>query len=246
MIEWLSVGSATMTHMATIDPLAPFQWLNAFENQADPLGEIFSVGFFRNLAPSQVVRRFSKGDDSGQESDFEELNDRMVEFLGKTGGGHGGGHVGVFRAGVWSVAIEPVGWWMTDRETLPELSRDCEVLAITVHGYAEHSLEYAIDGTIVTGHRLEYPHDRWGCDPDRLNDYMRELGMEVELGMTDNDHIYDPDEDESDSDYSTCVPRAFALAAKVTGVSFTADMLDQPLIIGPIAYRWSPSGHTTA
>ncbi len=231
-----------MTHMATTDPLAPLQWLNASESQADPLGEIFSVGFFRNLDPSEVVRRFSKGDDSGQESDFEELNDRMVEFLGKTGGVHGGGHVGVFRAGAWSVAIEPVGWWMTDRKTLAELSRDCEVLAITIHGYAEHSLEYAIDGTIVTGHRLEYPHIRWGCDPDRLNDYMRELGME--LDMTDDDYVYDADEDESDSDawdisYSAVVPRAFALAAKVTGVSFTADMLDQPLLIGPIAYRMS-------
>ncbi|WP_435592235.1 DUF6461 domain-containing protein [Nocardia sp. bgisy118] len=228
--------------MATTDPLAPLQWLNASESQADPLGEIFSVGFFRNLDPSEVVRRFSKGDDSGQESDFEELNDRMVEFLGKTGGVHGGGHVGVFRAGAWSVAIEPVGWWMTDRKTLAELSRDCEVLAITIHGYAEHSLEYAIDGTIVTGHRLEYPHIRWGCDPDRLNDYMRELGME--LDMTDDDYVYDADEDESDSDawdisYSAVVPRAFALAAKVTGVSFTADMLDQPMLIGPIAYRMS-------
>ncbi|MFD3426209.1 DUF6461 domain-containing protein [Nocardia fluminea] len=226
--------------MATTDPLAPFQWLNASESQADPLGEIFSVGFFRNLDPSEVMRRVSKHDDSGQESDFEELNDRMVEFLGKTGGGHGGGHVGVFRAGAWSMAIEPVGWWMTDRTALAELSRDCEVLAITRHDYAEPSLEYAIDGTIVTGHRLCYPHIRWGCDPDRLNDYMRELGMK--LDMTD-------DEDDSDSDawdisYSAVVPRAFALAAKVTGVSFTADMLDQPLLIGPISYRWSPPDHT--
>ncbi|MBP2191183.1 DUF6461 domain-containing protein [Nocardia goodfellowii] len=225
--------------MATTDPLAPFQWLDAAESRADPLGEIFSVGFFRNLDPSEVVRRFSKGDDSGQESDFAELNDRMVEFLGKTGGGDGGGHVGVLRAGAWSVAIEPVGWWMTDRKALAELSRECEVLAITIHGYAEHSLEYAIDGTIVTGHRLEHPHDRWGSDPDRLNDYMRELGMELEP------------EDESDSDawdisYSSPAPRAFALAAKVTGVSFTADMLDQSMLIGPIAYRWTPPHHTTA
>ncbi|NNH68671.1 hypothetical protein HLB23_02040 [Nocardia uniformis] len=229
--------------MVTTDPLAPFQWLNASESP----GEIFSVGFFRSLDPSEVVRRFSNGDDSGQESDFEELNDRMVEFLGKTGGVHGGGHVGVFRAGAWSVAIEPCGWWMTDRKALGELSRDCEVVAITRHDYAEPSLGYAIDGKIMTGHGLWYPHIRWGCDPDRLNDYMGELG--IQLGTTDDDCIHDADEDESDSDawhisYSTVVPRAFALAAKVTGVSFTADMLDQPLLIGPIAYRWSPPDHT--
>ncbi|MEV6771779.1 DUF6461 domain-containing protein [Nocardia sp. NPDC051030] len=217
--------------MATTDPLAPFQWLNASESQAGPLGVIFSIAFFRNLEPAAVVRRFSNGADSGQESDFEELSD---------------GHVGVFRAGAWSVAIAPYGWWMTDDKMLAELSRHCEVLAITRHDYAVHSLAYAIDGKIVTGHRLWYPHIRWGCDPDRLNDYMRELGME--LDMTDDDYIYDADEDEPESDsdawdisVSTGVPRAFALAAKVTGVSFTADMLDQPLLIGPVDHRWAPA-----
>ncbi|AFU00627.1 hypothetical protein AW168_01920 [Nocardia brasiliensis] len=67
-------------------------------------------------------------------------------------------------------------------------------------------MEYAIDGTIATCHRLEFPHDRWGCDP----------------------------------------AESLRLAAKVTGVSFTAGMLDQPLLIGPVACRWSPPGHTTA
>ncbi|WP_244975910.1 DUF6461 domain-containing protein [Nocardia huaxiensis] len=240
-----------MTDMATTDPLTSFRWLDASESRAEPLGEIFSVGFFHDLDPSEVVRRFSKGNDSGQGSDFEGLNHRVAEFLAKTGGVHGGGHVGVFRAGAWSVAIEPVGWWMTDRTALAELSRGCSVLAITIHGYAEHSLEYAVDGTIVTGHRLEHPHDRWGCDPDRLNDYMRELSMDLEPDLTDNDHISDPEDDESDYDpwdisYSSPVPRAFALAAKVTGVSFTADMLDQPMLIGPTDYRWTPPDHTAA
>ncbi|MFD3508077.1 DUF6461 domain-containing protein [Nocardia sp. NPDC058666] len=226
--------------MATTDPLAPYQWLNASESQAGPLGVIFSVAFFRHLAPSEVVRRLSNSDDSGQESDFEQLNDRMAEFVGTSDGGDGGGHVAVFSAGEWSVAVEPFGWWMTDHKTLAELSRDCEVLAITRHDYAEHSLEYAIDGSIVTGHRLWYPHIRWGCDPDRLNNHMRELGMW--LDMTDDDSIFDPDEDESDADaweisFRTGVPRAFALAAKITGVVFTAEMLDQPLFIGPVVRR---------
>ncbi len=241
----LSVGSATMTPMSTPDPLAPFQWLDASQSRVDPLGEIYSIGFFRNLDPSEVVRRFSRGDDSGRESDFEELNHRTAEFVRKNDSAHGGGHVGVFRAGAWSVAIEPVEWWMTDREVLAELSRDCEVLAITIHGYADHSLEYAIDGTTVTGHRLELPHDRWGSDPDRLNDHMRELGMD--LDGTDDDPAYDPDDPEDDWDisYTFVVPRTFALAEKVTGVTFTADMLDQPLLVGPVAFRWSPPDHTT-
>lgn len=231
---------ATMACMTTADPWAPFEWLAASESQAGPLGVIFSVAFFRGLDPSEVVRRFNNGEDSSQELDFEQLNDRMVEFLGKTGGGSGGGHVGVFPAGEWSVAIEPCGFWATDRDVLADLSRGCEVLAITRHDYATHSLAYAIDSTLVTAHELQVPHIRWGSDPDRLNDYMRELGMV--LDSSDNEIDWDA---VGNINYNIAVPRAFALAAKVTGVSFTPVMLNQPLLVGPIAYRWPLPGRGT-
>jgi hypothetical protein len=35
----------------------------------------------------------------------------------------------------------------------------------------------------------------------------------------------------------TAVPRGFALAAKVTGVPFTPDMLGRPMLVGPIVER---------
>ncbi|WP_306362101.1 DUF6461 domain-containing protein [Nocardia sp. CC227C] len=218
--------------MTTADPRAPFEWLAASESQASPLGVLFSVAFFRGLDRSEVVRRFNNGEDSSQELDFQQLNDRMVEFLGKTDGGSGGGHVGVFPAGEWSVAIEPCGFWATDSDVLADLSRGCAVLAITRHDYARHSLAYAIDSTLVTAHALEIPHIRWGTDPDRLNDYMRELGMV--LDSSDNEIDWDA---AGNTTYNILVPRAFALAAKVTGVSFTPDMLNEPLLVGPIAYR---------
>ncbi|MFI6600520.1 DUF6461 domain-containing protein [Nonomuraea sp. NPDC050536] len=221
--------------MTTTDPLAPFQWLNVAEAEGGgPLGVIFSVAFFRGLDPAEVVRRFSRGEDSGQESDFGRLNDKAYAFVSETGGGDGGGYVGAFQVGEWCVAIEPHGWMATLHEVVTTLSRGCEVLAVTRHDYAaEHSFEYAIDGTIVTGYPLRHPYERYGSDPDRLNGFMRELGMGLD----------EPEDDAAawdaawEDNYDTAVPRGFALAAKVTGVSFTPDMLDRPMLVGPIVER---------
>ncbi|MFG6195486.1 DUF6461 domain-containing protein [Nonomuraea sp. JJY05] len=215
--------------MKATDPLAPFEWLNVAESQGSPLGVIFSVAFFRGLDPAEVVRRFSRGEDSGEESDFDGLDDRAYEFLEQTDGGDGGGYVGVLPDGEWCVAIEPYGWIATLHEVVTELSRGCEVLAVTRHDYAaEHSFEYAIDGTVVTGYPLRHPHRRYGCDPDRLNGFMRELGMGLD----------EPADDAAwEDNYDSAVPRGFALAAKVTGVPFTPDLLGRPMLVGPIAER---------
>ncbi|MFC5827844.1 DUF6461 domain-containing protein [Nonomuraea insulae] len=219
--------------MTTTDPLAPFEWLNLPEGQGGgPLGVIFSVAFLRGLDPVEVVRRFSRGADSGQESDFDGLHDRALEFVQETDGGAGGGHVGVLQAGEWCVAIEPFGWMVTDHEVVTELSRGCEMLAVTRHDYAaEHSLEYAIDGTAVMGYRLRHPYDRYGHDPDRLNGFMRELGMG--LDQPEDDAGW---ESAWEDNHRTAVPRGFALAARVTGVPFTPGLLDRTMLVGPIAH----------
>ncbi len=219
--------------MTTTDPLAPFQWLqgNARETESDGrLDDIFSVAFFRGLDPEAVLRRFTRGEDSGQESTFDTLGEKAHEYIMETAGGDRGGHVGVFQAGEWCVVIEPYGWTVTVPEMLTELSQGCEVLAITRHDYAEDSFEYAIDGTMVTEYSPLFPYERFGSDPDRLNGYMRELGMGLDKPKDDAawDTAYD-------DNCSTALPRAFALAAKVTGVPFTPDLLDRPMLIGRIA-----------
>ncbi|WP_020539697.1 DUF6461 domain-containing protein [Nonomuraea coxensis] len=222
--------------MTIIDPLAPFQWLAAPEGSPSPLDVIFSVAFFRGLGPAEVVRRFSRGEDSGEEAGFSVLDEAAWEFADSSGGGDGGGHVGVFQEGEWSVVIEPMGWLVTLHEVLPRLSRGCEVVAITRHDYAaEHSFEYAVDGRCVTGYRLRHPHDRYGSDPDRLNGHMRELGMALVLSE-DDDATWE-------LNYDTAVPRAFALAARITGVSFTPDLLARPMLVGPIVDPFGPDLH---
>jgi hypothetical protein len=220
-----------MAGVTTTDPLAPFQWLNVCESEGGgPLGVIFSVAFFRGLGPAEVVRRFSRGGDSGHESDFGGLDDKAYEFVNETEGGDGGGYVGVFQVGEWCVAIEPYGWMVTLHEVVTRLSRGCEVVAVTRHDYAaEHSFEYAIDGTIVTGYRLRHPYERYGSDPDRLNGFMRELGMGLDKpeDKTARDAAWE-------ENYHTAVPRGFAMASKVTGVPFTPEMLGRPMLVGPI------------
>lgn len=79
---------------------------------------IFSVAFFHGLDAAEVMRRFSRGEDSGQQSDFSGLNERVFEFVDLTRGGEGGGYVGAVQAGEWYVAIEPYGWWVTDHQVL--------------------------------------------------------------------------------------------------------------------------------
>lgn len=229
-----------MHGMTTADPLAPFQWLHARDGDDRRLGEIFTVSFFRGLDPAEVVRRFSRGEDQGQEAGFDELGERVSKFCFENGGGSGGGHVGVVQLGEWSVAIELFGWMATLPDVLAELSRDCEVLGITRHDYADDSLAYAIDGTIVTGYNLTCPHLRHGSEPDRLNGFMRELGMT--LDRRDDEHDRDDEDDWDDSawetDYFAAVPRAFALAAKLTGVRFVPEILDRAMLVGPVLYRW--------
>ncbi|MFG2074721.1 DUF6461 domain-containing protein [Nonomuraea maritima] len=218
--------------MTTADPLAPFLWLNVSETEGGgTLGVIYSAAFLRGLDPAEVVRRFSRGDDPGVESGYEELDEKVYDFVEETDGGCGGGHVGVLQVGEWSVAVEPWGWTATDHELLGELSKGCEVVAVTRHDYAaDHSFEYVVDGTVVTGYRLRRPFDRYGADPDRLNGFMRELGMWLEVPA--DEAAWDA---AWEANWPNSVARAFALAAAVTGVPFTADLLDRPMLVGTIA-----------
>ncbi|HZE32290.1 MAG TPA: DUF6461 domain-containing protein [Actinoallomurus sp.] len=137
----------------------------------------------------------------------------------ETGGGQGGGYVGVVRVGEWSVAIEVWGWQATLLEVVNGLSRATKVVAITRHDYAEDFFVSAIDGTIATSFTPSWPSRRHGSDPDRLNTLMRQVGLEPQQeGMAVENHIAAP----------------FALAAKITGVAFTSSILNELLLVGDI------------
>lgn len=214
----------------TTDILAPYLWLQGPDGSPqNPLGDIYCVSFFRELDPVEVLRRFGCKEASGREVTFRELNEEVSEFVQETDGGQGGGYVGVVKVGNWSVAIELWGWCATSWETAAMLSGGCEMVAVGRHDYAEDSFVYAVDGIVVTGFNPRSPCDRHGSDADRLNELMRAAGLppeEPEDGAK-GEELWDDLLEHG-------LARVFALAARITGVSLTPNLLDGPLLIGAI------------
>jgi hypothetical protein len=213
----------------TTDPLAQFRWLQAPEaDAANPLGDIYCVSFFRGLEPAEVLRRFGPAGPPGREMSFAELDKQVFEFVQETGGGECGGYVAAIPAGEWCVAVELWGWNATIEKTLTRMSKGSEVVVVGRHDFAEDDFSYAVDGTLITSFPPITPSDRHGSDPDRLNDLMREIGLSPE---EDDDDTWEARwEDMS----SNGLARAFSLAARMTGVTFTADLLQGPLLVGAI------------
>ncbi len=207
------------------DFLAPFRWLDHPENALD---DIFCVSFFRDLTPTDVLRRFGSG--PGEEMSLPELAAAVDEFVSATQGAEGGGHVGVVQANGWSIAVELSGWDAAMWEYCADFSRDCELVAISRHDYAEDTFLYAVDGEAVTCF-TPIPGRPTGSGPNRLNEAMQKLGMPT--GLMDDDEW----EAFGVRLYEETTARAFALAAEITGVPFTRDLLTFPLLVGPIARR---------
>ncbi|MEV6160247.1 DUF6461 domain-containing protein [Nonomuraea sp. NPDC052129] len=214
----------------TTDLLAPYRWLQGPDGSPqNPLGDIYCVSFFRELDPVEVLRRFGSKEASGREMTFRELDEEVFEFVEETGGGQGGGYVGVVKVGTWSVAIELWGWCATSWETATMLSRGCEMVAVGRHDYAEDSFFYAVDGTVVTNFIPSWPCDRHGSDANRLNELMRAVGLPPQEPEDDakGEEVWDDLSEHG-------LARVFALAARITGVSLTPNLLDGPLLVSAI------------
>jgi hypothetical protein len=206
------------------DPLAPFRWLAASPGQlGEVLDDVFCVSFFRGLEPAEVLRRFGARE-PGRELAFYELQVKVWESTEMTDDNY----VGVVQVGEWSVAVEPRGFQAVLSEPLTGLSRGCEVVAVGRHDYAEDRFVYAVDGEVVTSFTPHLPGTRWGSDPDRINELMRETGLPPEKL---DEEAWEATWDDM---YANRISRAFLLAAKITGVVFIPSVLDEPLLVGGI------------
>ncbi|MFC5835951.1 DUF6461 domain-containing protein [Nonomuraea insulae] len=208
------------------DPLVAFRWLEASPgvgDREDLLGEIFCVSFFRRLELAEVLCRFGAGR-PGREMTFHELRVKVWESIEMNDD-----YVGVVQVGEWGVAVEPGGFQAVLAERLTGLSRGCEVVAVGRHDYAEDSFVYAVDGEVVTSFTPHLPGARWGSDPDRINELMRETGLPPEKL---DEEAWEATWDDM---YTNRISRAFLLAAKITGVVFTPSVLDEPLLVGAIS-----------
>ncbi|MEU7638986.1 MULTISPECIES: DUF6461 domain-containing protein [unclassified Streptomyces] len=150
---------------------------------------------------------------------WHELLGRVGEFVAETQGGDGGGYVGVGQLGGWSVAVEPWGWRGALTEVATVLSAAAESVTVSRHDYAEDDFVHAVDGAVLTAFALGTPAVRRGSAPDRLNAAMAEVGLDPRGEARRSEHR---------------IAAAFALAARVTGVAFTPDVLEAPLLVGDL------------
>lgn len=199
------------------DPLEPFRWLDPDDGPC-PLDDIFTVSFFHGLNGGEVLDRFGAAASGRPRTGFDELRGRVEDFVARSDGGDGGGHVGVWEAGEWSAAVELWGWQATLHDVAGRLSQGCRTVAVTRHDYAAHSFVHAAAGSVLTSFDPHAPGFRHGSDPEGLDSLMRGISMDPE-GETQPD---------------APVAMSFALAAGITGVAFTPDFLELPLLVGDV------------
>ncbi|MFG1755340.1 DUF6461 domain-containing protein [Streptosporangium sandarakinum] len=195
------------------DLVSQFRWLeDQRADEHDLLGDIFCVSFFHLLDPAEVLSRFEPVSPA-ETTTFKELCGRARAYFEDAADVL---YVGVAQVGEWSVAVEPWGGQAVLSTMMTRLSRSGEVVSVARNDYARHRFVYAVDGTVVTSFNPAEPDRRWGSDPDRLSGLMREVGMD--LGPPEGEWGVEswcgrPNQEP--------VARAFALAAKITGVALT-------------------------
>ncbi|MDH2428459.1 DUF6461 domain-containing protein [Sphaerisporangium sp. TRM90804] len=202
------IKGVTMT-----EPHPEFHWLSG----RGPLEDIFCVSFVRGLSCLEVLTRLGVDESTVQEMTFDELNELAMEEAAATSGTDPG-YVGAVRLGEWAVLVEPLGWRVpVKRGLLGRLSNETEVVSINRHDYADDGFVYAVDRDVMLRFDPLTPQYREGVDSEHWEAAMDEVG----LGRRTFD---DPIPDRP-------IACAFALARRITGVSFTSDVLDKPFLV---------------
>jgi hypothetical protein len=179
-------------------------------------GEIYTVTFAFGHEEYEVLHRFGVIDEDIALVTAEDFYERASQRQGACD------MVAVRRTGDWVIGIEADGYEGARLEVLREMSRGGEAVSVMRHDYAaSHRFGHAVNGELRTGFAVQTPQDRYGDDPDGLIADMSELGL-------------DPYPEDDFQYISDGVPRALALASRLSGVLFTADLLDEPLLGGII------------
>ncbi|WP_433443240.1 DUF6461 domain-containing protein [Nonomuraea sp. CA-141351] len=106
----------------------------------------------------------------------------------------------------WAVLIERNGSEATEPDAVRALSAGTDLVSVSRHDYATDLFVYAVDGDRLTSFDPRKPAWRYGSDPDRLLGKMRDVG----------------------------VSGALMLAAQLSGVVLTREVLNGPLVGGVV------------
>jgi hypothetical protein len=191
------------------------------------LGDVWCLTFVRGLEEAEALRRLGAHEESIRPLSYRELTDEGLFPHTVLAG----------RLDGWVVIIERNGSEAMELDALRALSAGTEFVSVFRHDYANDLFAYAIDGEVLTSFDPRKPGWRYGSDPDRLLDTMREVGF---------DPTYVPgnyvphDEDDENEEFNIDRPTvdgALMLAARLTGVVLSQRVLNGPLLGGIVGSR---------
>ncbi|TMR94717.1 DUF6461 domain-containing protein [Nonomuraea basaltis] len=206
------------------------------------LGDVWCLTFVRGIEETEALRRLGAAEESIRPLSYQELTDEgLFPHTVLAGRLHG-----------WVVLIERNGSEGTKPDAIRALSAGTELVSVTRHDYATDLFVYAIDGDRLTSFDPRKPAWRYGSDPDRLLDAMREVG--VDPTYLPGGHVTGQ---EAISSGTPTMGEALMLAARLTGVVLTQEVLNGPLVGGAVhspaddtleecAERPGTTSHTTA
>ncbi|MDP9866398.1 MULTISPECIES: DUF6461 domain-containing protein [Streptosporangium] len=178
-----------------------------------PFCHVSCITFARSFSPREALMRLGADSSGIEEVTFEKHQERTMEYIDSDN--MRTSYVGALEMKGWTVLIQLwTGSIGLNRLLLRSLSRSTEVVSIHRNVHATDYFVYAIDGEQVTCFDQLVPDTRWGSDPDRLVSKMREVGLSWE-GPGVGAPFPRPS-----------FPRSFTLAKKITGFSFSEDILN--------------------
>ncbi|MEV2269219.1 DUF6461 domain-containing protein [Nonomuraea africana] len=184
------------------------------------LGDAWCLTFVRGLDPAEALGRLGAPEESIRPLSYRELNEEgLFPFTVLAG-----------RLEGWAVLIERNGSEAMKADVTEALSVGAELVSVMRLDYANDWFVYALDGDRVTSFDPRKPAWRYGSDPDRLLDAMREVGV---------DPTYLPGEQIGTR--PPTMSEALLLAAQLTGVALSQEVLNGPLLGGDVGTRLSGS-----
>ncbi|WP_113705336.1 DUF6461 domain-containing protein [Nonomuraea lactucae] len=189
------------------------------------LGDVWCLTFVRDLDDAEALRRLGASEESIRPLSYQELMDEGLFPHTVLAG----------RLVGWVVLIERNGSEATEPDALRALSAGTEVVSVLRHDYANDMFVYAIDGERLTSFDPRKPGWRYGSDPDRLLSVMREAGLDPTY--VPGDYVPQDEDDGEDEDIIPILPTvngALTLAARLTGVVLSQEVLHGPLLGGVV------------
>ncbi|HEY8479130.1 MAG TPA: DUF6461 domain-containing protein [Spirillospora sp.] len=188
-----------------------YEWINDYAD----LAEAYCATLVRGMTPREFLRGM-RAEPQGEISGYAELELRTWDFWKRH---HDDKYlIGATAVpgdqGDWVLGLEVNGYLGTLPHLVEPLSRGTRLVSHFCNVNAVDKFLWYEDGTLRTGFEPLFPTEREGSTPDEL------VGLMVDVGF---------DLEEESPDLTT--EAAFALAARLTGVHLTPELLNEATFV---------------